>query len=184
MLQASTASAVAVEEVLSPGWATISSSVELEIYAGGEILGTTEEGRIELPAGTHQIELANAPLGFRTRISVDVQSGEVTEYTVALPDGRLTVNGPAGADVWVEGSPFGQIPVLDMPTRIGTHEVIVRHPEEGEWREFVAVRADVPAVLTIETAQAADSPAQNPGDRGSIAQNLVSRVCTEAEQIG
>ena len=161
--QASTAAAATAEEVSSTGWVAISSSVQLELYADGEILGTTEAGRIELSAGTHRLELANTLLGFRETISVDVQPGEITEYTVGLPNGRLTVDGPSGADVWVAGRPFGQIPVLDMPTQIGTHEVIVRHPDEGEWREFVVVAADVPAVLTIETAQA-ESQTSDPTD--------------------
>ena len=138
-----------VEEVVPPGWVAISSSIEMDVWTGGERLGSTADERLALAAGSHQIEVVNEQLRFRTTISMEVAPGEVTDHTLELPDGHLRIDGPPGADVWVGGRLIGHTPLSDTPIAMGTHDVVVRHPALGEWREEVVVGADAPTVLTV-----------------------------------
>ena len=138
-----------VEEVVPPGWVAISSSIEMDVWTGGERLGSTADERLALAAGSHQIEVVNEQLGFRTTISMEVAPGEVADHTLELPDGHLRIDGPTGADVWVGGRLIGQTPLSDTPIVMGLHDVVVRHPALGEWREEVVVGADAPTVLTV-----------------------------------
>ena len=138
-----------VEEAVPPGWVAISSRIEMDVLTSGERLGSTADERLALAAGSHQIEVVNEQLRFRTTISMEVAPGEVTDHTLELPDGHLRIDGPPGADVWVGGRLIGQTPLSDTPIAMGTHDVVVRHPALGEWRQEVIVGADAPTVLTV-----------------------------------
>ena len=152
VLQAGAASVLAPEIEDAPGWVEISSEVPVEIFADGERLGTTEDGRLSLPAGIHQVEVANDRLGFRDTVELEIEAGELATHSVVLPFGYLRVDGPPGADVWIEGRLVGQTPLRDTPTPIGTREVVVRHPEAGERRELVVIGTGTVTVFRLETA--------------------------------
>ena len=136
-------------EVVPPGWVAISSSIEMDVFASGERLGSTADDRLQLAAGAHQIEVAHEQLDFRTTIAVEVEPDTVTSHILELPDGHLRVDGPPGADVWLDGGLIGRTPLADTPTAMGTHDLVVRHPVLGEWREEFVVGASAPAVVTV-----------------------------------
>ena len=164
VLQAGATSVLASEEEASPGWVEISSDVPVDIFADSERLGTTEDGRLALAAGLHQIEFVNESLGFRDTLELEVEAGEVASHTVVLPFGYVRVDGPPGAELWVEGSLVGLMPLPEIPTPIGTREVVVRHPAVGEWRELVVVGTDATAVLSLEAAEMSEPSAAEIGD--------------------
>ena len=68
-------------------------------------------------------------------------SGDATGY--------ILIDGPPGAEVWVEGRFIGETPLPEIPATVGARQVIIRHPEAGEIRRTVVVDADSPAILTL-----------------------------------
>ena len=63
--------------------------------------------------------------------------------------GYILVDGPPGAQVWVEGTLIGETPLPEISAQIGEREVVVIHPEAGEIRQTVLVDAESPTVLTL-----------------------------------
>ena len=47
---------------------------------------------------------------------------------------------PAGAEVWIDGKPFGETPLGNLEVPIGTHELLLRHPDVGEHRHVASRR--------------------------------------------
>ena len=58
----------------------------------GQIVGTSQNDRIGLTAGTHRFELVNEALGFRTTRVVQVVKGKGTSIKVEFPQGSIAIN--------------------------------------------------------------------------------------------
>ncbi len=118
------------------------SAIPLQVLEGNRVLGASGESPVPLQAGTHQLDLVNDDLGFRTRQSVTVAAGETASFTVTTPLGRLSLNAQPWAQVLVDQNAVGETPIANLAVPIGQHEVTFRHPQLGEWKETVTVRAD------------------------------------------
>jgi hypothetical protein len=125
-----------------PGAVRFTSAIDLQVVEGTRVLGRTSDGVISIAPGTHQFDLVNADLGFRTRQSVTVRAGETSAFTVTTPTGRLSVNAQPWAQVWVDQNAVGETPIANLSVSLGQHEVTFRHPQLGERKETVTVRAD------------------------------------------
>jgi hypothetical protein len=148
---ASTAPAPAPEPgMVSAGWLTVSSPVALEMREEGKLVGTSEASRLLLPAGDHEIEFANKPLGFTTRRSIRVGAGKTTLITIDLPNGVVSINALPWAEVWIDGERIGETPIGNLSRQIGSHEVLFRHPQLGERRETVIIGAGKPARIGVD----------------------------------
>ncbi|HEY8551806.1 MAG TPA: PEGA domain-containing protein [Vicinamibacterales bacterium] len=123
------------------GWITVESPEELQVYAGGKLLGTSRTARLPLEAGSHDIQLRNDAVGFSTMRNVQVEGGKVSRVTVQLPDGSLSLNAIPWAEVWLDGNRIGETPIGNVTARAGTHELIFRHPDHAEIRQTVVVKA-------------------------------------------
>lgn len=132
------------------GWLVVASSVPLQLFEGGQIIGSSASSRIMLPAGSHDIEFANDELGFRGRRKVQVSAGGTTPLTVALPKAPLSINAIPWADVSVDGERVGETPIGNYTVTIGRREVVFRHPELGERRQTVVVGLKTPARVTMD----------------------------------
>jgi hypothetical protein len=132
------------------GWIAVSSPVDLQIYEGNRLLGTTDVERIMVPVGRHQIDLVNETLGYRTTEVVQVQAGRTGVLRIALPHGTIHLNAVPWAEVWVDGARLGETPIGNLPLSIGPHEVLFRHPELGERRQTVVVRLGAPARFGVD----------------------------------
>jgi hypothetical protein len=117
--------------------------VELKVLQGESVLGSTADGPIVAPAGTHQLDLINPALGVRVRRDVTFRSGEITTLNITIPPGRISVNARPWAEVLIDNRPVGETPLANILVPIGDHEVVFRHPELGERRQIVTVRTDV-----------------------------------------
>ena len=100
-----------------------------------------------LQAGAHTLELTNPELEFTSRITVQVPDGKTSTVQVPVPNGSLSVNAVPWADVAVDGRLVGTTPLANLPITIGSHEVIMRHPQLGERRRTVVVTAQSPTRL-------------------------------------
>jgi hypothetical protein len=135
---------------VSAGWITVSSPIELQLREGGKVIGTSESDRVMLTAGDHDIEFANDALGFSARRTVRVTAGKTAATKVDLPTGVLNVNAQPWAEVWIDGDRVGETPIGNLSRRIGTHEVVFRHPDLGERRETVVIAVGKPARIGID----------------------------------
>ncbi len=136
------------------GWISIASTLDIDIFERGVLVGTSRSPRIMLEAGPHVLEFVNEPTGFRTLRQVDVQSGHIEQVGVDLPLGTLHVNAVPWAEIWIDGKLVGQTPIGNYPIAIGPHRVVFRHPLLGEKEIATVVRQDTPARLTARLTQA------------------------------
>jgi hypothetical protein len=127
------------------GGVRINSPIELKVLEGDRVLGTTADGPIVTTAGTHQLDFMNSALGFRVHQAVTIRAGVLTAMTVTPPMGRLSINAEPWAQVTIDDKPIGDTPLANVAVTLGEHEVLFRHPQLGERRETVVVRADAPA---------------------------------------
>lgn len=132
------------------GWLTVQTPVEMDIIEDGRILGNTRMDRLMLPVGSHRIELANSALEFTVARTVQITAGRTATVAVALPRGRLSINAVPWADVSLDGSALGTTPLGEVAVPIGTHELVFRHPQFGERRQSVTVKAETPARIGID----------------------------------
>jgi hypothetical protein len=114
------------------GWIDITSPFDVEIWEAGTLVGSTRTARLMLKPGTHSLDLVNETLLYRVRRSVDVAAGRTTALRITAPQGTLSVNAAPWADVWVDGSRVGETPLGDISVAIGSHDVVLRHPDFGE----------------------------------------------------
>jgi hypothetical protein len=119
-----------------------SSAIELNVFEGDRVLGSTADGPIVATAGTHELDLVNTALGYRTRQTVTIRPGVITPLTLTPPMGRININAQPWAQVLIDDSPIGETPLANISVPLGQHQVTFRHPEMGERRETVTVRAD------------------------------------------
>jgi hypothetical protein len=131
------------------GLVTIQSPIELDILEGGKRLGTTASG-VRLPAGKHLLELVAAPLDFHATMTIDVPPSGTANAAVAVPNGSLSVNAVPWAEVFVDGKSMGITPLANLPVLIGTHEILWRHPQLGDRRQTVVVKAQTPIRIGMD----------------------------------
>lgn len=143
-------SATPTRATSSGGWLIIDAPIEMEISEGGRLLGTSRSDRLMLPVGSHVIDIANPSLEFVGRRTVEIAAGKTVNVPVALPFGRLSANAIPWADVFIDGKAFGTTPLGDLSLAIGTHEVVFRHPQLGERRQTVTVKAQAPARVGVD----------------------------------
>ena len=141
---------VAREVSPQSGWISVTSPVDVQLFEGGRLLGSSQTDRIMVPSGAHQIELVNDTLGFRLTRSVQVAPGKVAAVPVKLPMGSVAINAIPWAEVWIDGNKIGETPIGNQPATIGNHEIVFRNPELGEKTQTVTVTLTTPARLSVD----------------------------------
>jgi hypothetical protein len=71
-----------LSEAIFSGFLAVFAPVELQIFEGSRLLGTTENSRIMIPAGRHELTLVNRELGTRMTRTVEVEPGEVAAINI------------------------------------------------------------------------------------------------------
>jgi len=132
------------------GWISVNSSVPLDILEGASMVGTSQAAKIMMPVGRHELRFANSALGFADRKVVDVRPGATAAIRVDLPNAPLSINAQPWAEVWVDGNRVGETPIGNHRVRIGSHEIILRHPDLGERRQSVTVTLTSPARVSVD----------------------------------
>jgi len=137
-----------LDEAIMAGWLAVFSRIPLDVSINGKRVGSTDDGQILLAPGRHNVTLTNAQYDFRSTVTVEIDSGKVESYNVKLPTGRVSVDVPEGAEVWIEGERIGEGPQHEVAVPIGTREIVVKHSSFGERREFVEVRRGASVSVT------------------------------------
>ena len=87
---------VTLDEAIFAGWIAVFAPFDLQIYEGKRFLGTTENERIMLKAGRHDLELVNTRLGFHETRAIDVKPGATVPVNGQSAQGTLRIAAPAG----------------------------------------------------------------------------------------
>jgi len=124
------------------GGVQLQTPIELKVLHGDEVLGSSADGPIVMRAGTYQLDLINTTLGLRMRRSVTFREGQLTRLDIPLPMGRVSVNAQPWAEVSIDNRVYGETPLANLSVPIGNHEILFRHPDLGERRQTITVRAD------------------------------------------
>jgi PEGA domain len=124
------------------GWVSVASPFQVELFEGGELIGTSGTTRVMLPVGRHQLVLKNASVGYESAHSVDVAAGRVATIAVVAPQARLSINAVPWADVAIDGTAVGQTPMGNVMIAVGLHEITFRHPQFGERTQAIVVIAN------------------------------------------
>jgi hypothetical protein len=146
-------SAAAAAPASTIGWVGIDSPEELQVFVGGRLLGTSRTARLPLDAGTHDLELRSEAAGFSATRSVQVTAGKLARVSVQMPDASLSINALPWAEVWLDGTRVGETPIANVTLRAGTHELVFRHPDHGEIRQTVVVKAGDAGRVTVNMAK-------------------------------
>ena len=123
---------------------SIQAPIVLRVMRNGEFMGTSEDSRIQVPAGTYDITLENDGVGYRESRSVQVAAGRHVAIPIELPQGSLNINARPWAEIFVDGKPVGQTPVAQLALPVGAHEIVFRHPDYPERRQSVLVKVGAP----------------------------------------
>jgi hypothetical protein len=140
-LAAAAAGAPAVPSGPRFGGMTVTSPIELQVFKDGQLVGTSAAS-LALNEGSHTLEFANETLGFRYRQVVNVKNGQMTNVKIAVPNGHISINAVPWAEVLIDGTAAGETPLANLSLPIGTHEIVFRHPQLGERKQTVVVKAD------------------------------------------
>ena len=98
--------------------------------------------------GTHTLEFVNEATGFRYTQNVTVRASKMTTLSIAVPKGRISINAVPWAEVLIDGAAAGQTPLANVSLPIGPHEIVFRHPQLGERKQTVIIKADAPNKVT------------------------------------
>jgi hypothetical protein len=103
-----------------------------------------------LPQGTHDLEFVNEATGFRARRSVAIRAGQTSAVRVDAPNGTLHINAVPWAEVFIDGQRIGDTPIGNLQTRIGSREIVFRHPELGERKATALVTMKEPTRISMD----------------------------------
>ncbi len=132
---------------------TIAAPIELQVFDGDSLVGSSRNQRIMLMPGRRTLRLANVALGFERTQAVTVEAGAVTRLNVPVPNGTLSVNAVPWAEVSIDGRVVGETPIANLSIAIGAHEILLRNPKFPEQRRTVVVSLTAPSRIGIDLRQ-------------------------------
>jgi hypothetical protein len=130
------------------GGVKVTAPFELQVFENGKLLGVTA-GPIALVEGPHSLDLVNDSLEFKSHSNTTVKPGQITSLSITVPQGKLSVNAVPWAEVLIDGNDMGQTPLANLPVAIGQHELVFRHPQLGEQKQTIVVKATTPTRISV-----------------------------------
>jgi hypothetical protein len=129
------------------GWVAVFSPITLDIAENGRALGT-DQGRLMLSPGRHELTLSNREFGYSAVQTVDIEPGEERSITVQ-PTGEVNLQAVPSAEVWIDGKRVGETPIRSQ-VPLGTHEILFKHPQFGERRQTTVVTASPSVLVAVD----------------------------------
>ncbi len=132
------------------------------VLVGGEVRGATPLSDVELAAGDYQVTVrASGYVDYSATVSI-AGLGEHQKLTAALvPDSAAVtvLSGTPGAQLWIDGTQRGGIPVTEA-LAAGTHSVEIRAPGHKAWQQELSVVPAQPQTIGPVTLAPADARLQ------------------------
>lgn len=135
------------------GFVTVSAPIELQVFEGDALVGSSRNQRILLMSGRHPLRLVNSALGFERTVAVNIEAGAVAHLAVPVPNGSLSVNALPWAEVVLDGRVIGETPIANLAVGLGSHELVLRNPRFSEQRRTVVVSLLSPARVGVDMRQ-------------------------------
>jgi hypothetical protein len=132
------------------GWISVSAPVELQIFEGKRLIGTSQSDRLMMAAGKHDIDVVNDTLGYRQTRTVAVAAGKTAALKLDWPKGSIAINALPWAEVWIDGERIGETPIGNLQLPIGPHEILFRHPDLGEQKYATTVSLKAPVRVSVD----------------------------------
>jgi len=132
------------------GWLAIRSPIPLQVVEQSQVIGSTAAPKIMVPAGRRTLQLVNESLGFAERRVVQVEAGKTASISVTVPQAPISINAVPWAEVWIDGVRVGETPIGNYLVRIGSRDIVFRHPELGERRQTAVVSLTAPARVSVD----------------------------------
>jgi hypothetical protein len=140
-------------EAVPLGALTVTSALPFRVEEGGRVLGSTGGSGLRLPGGRHDLEFVNDEYGLRLARTVNIVPERDTTIALALPPGQVSVNATPWAEVFADGQRLGETPIGNVSLLVGPHELVFRHPQLGERRQTIQVRAGTPTRVAVNLLQ-------------------------------
>jgi hypothetical protein len=131
------------------GWIAAFAPIVLSVAADGKSIGSTEESRLMLPPGRHQITFSNRELGYTSTQQVEIEPGEVKTINVD-PRGVVNLNAIPWAEVWLDGAKLGDTPLAGTSVPLGLREFVFKNPQFGEKKVSATIKASGNAPVVID----------------------------------
>jgi hypothetical protein len=141
-----------VAESIYPGWLVISAPIEVTVSDGGKGLQLDATNRVLMKPGLHSLRIDNKELEFSQTRQIEVEPGGVARVSVDVPLSTLTVTGPTGAEVFVDGVKAGETPLADFQVSIGTRDIMVVE-KSGVSRHATVTVTTRPAHLDVASTR-------------------------------
>jgi hypothetical protein len=135
------------------GWLVLKAAVDLEVFEGESLVGSSRNPRLLFLPGRHALRLVNRDLGVEQASVVEIAPGVSSTQAVALPAGRLSVNAVPWADVLLDDVKIGETPIADFEATVGAHVLTFRHPTLGEQQRTIVVSLTKPVRLGVDLRQ-------------------------------
>jgi PEGA domain len=130
------------------GWVAVFAPIVLDVSEDGRSIGSTDQNRLLLPPGRHELTLSNKELGYSSVHTVDIEPGGVKSINVD-PRGTASLNASPWAEVWLDGLKLGETP-LTSQVPIGVREFVFKHPTHGEKRASGTIRANGTTHVSVD----------------------------------
>jgi hypothetical protein len=131
------------------GWIAAFAPIVLSVAADGRSIGSTEENRLMLPPGRHQITFSNRELGYTSTQEVVIEPGEVKTINVD-PRGTVNLNAIPWAEVWLDGLKLGDTPLAGTSVPLGLREFVFKNPQFGEKKVSATIKASANAPVVVD----------------------------------
>lgn len=134
----------------APGWVVLDANIELQVFEGKQLIGTSKNTRLELSAGSHLLTIVNDVFEIRQTIPIVVASNRTVERPIELPFGTISLSALPWAEASIDGVPVGMTPLANLTLPIGVHEIVWTNPDLGERRQRVVAKAKTPLRVGVD----------------------------------
>ena len=138
-----------LNESIFPGWLHVSAPMEVVVSDGSQPLQLDSQGRVLLKPGVHDIRIANKALDFLLVRRIEVEPGDTTSIDLESPQSELSVNGPPGAAVFIDGDKVGETPLSRLKVKVGARDLKVVDRNGASYHMNVTVTTK-PAEVTVD----------------------------------
>ncbi|MDY7232571.1 serine/threonine-protein kinase [Hyalangium rubrum] len=126
------------------------------LLSDGGVLGRTPL-TAPMPAGRHVLSLSNPALGIQTARSVTVNLTGRTTQRFYLNKGFVTIRGPEGSIVQVDGRKVGTTPVEELDLYEGYHRLVVT-VGSARWTKSFQLDATQRVTFTVDFEEPEEEP--------------------------
>lgn len=133
-----------LNESIYPGWLQVDIPIDITVVDNGRAVQLDDSNRVLLKPGTHALRIENRRLGFSASRTVDIEPGGTASVALDVSPSTLNVTGTAGAEVFVDGTRAGTIPLSDYQVKLGKHDLMIVAPG-GETRHASVTVGTQPA---------------------------------------